>query len=316
MEINTKPPQPTSIHQTESIDRFAIAAMGTRFELVIGRIQGPLAASVRSIGEEALELIREWDRRLSIFDRGSLLSHLNAHASAGWVGVDHEMAQLLAACQTLWRQTGGLFDPSVGAVMRGRGLQQRAGVEGEAWGFGHVEIDQQGSRVRFLTHAIELDLGAIAKGFALDLVGEMLREAGVRSAIAHAGTSSVLGIGHAPDGADWTIAIGAADGPRIALPGAAMSVSAGRVEDAGRIAHVVDPRTGHVGGADGCACAIGASAMECEAWSTALLVLGERPTGMRPPLTSVVRDGGGDTWRVEGDEAWRVSNVQEGVMRL
>jgi thiamine biosynthesis lipoprotein ApbE len=59
---------------------------------------------------------------------------------------------------------------------------------------------------------------------------------------------------------------------------------------------------------------IGASATECEAWSTALLVLGERPVEMRADLTTAVRAQERDPWKVDGAEAWRISNVQEGVV--
>lgn len=304
--------------------RLAIGAMGTRFELVIAGVEGSFApARVRATGEDTLELVREWHGRLNLFDRGSLISHLNARAAergaeggGGWVRVDRDMAGLLGACARLWRQTDGAFDPSVGAVMRRRGLQERAGVggvKGERWGFGNVEVDEEGCRVRFREPGIELDLGGIAKGLVLDRVGEALREAAVTSALVHGGTSSVVAIGSAPGGEAWTVALGREDGPRVTLNDAAMSVSAGRVVEGRRVGHVVDPRTGEIGGAERCACVVGASAMECEAWSTALLVLGERPPGMERELTSAVRATVDGAWWVEGAEAWRISNVPEGV---
>lgn len=307
-------------------ERLAVDAMGTRFELVIagvecaaratGRARATgVAARVRAIGEEALGLVLEWHGRLNRFDPGSLLSHVNARAGKGWVSVDREMIELLTRCARLWRETRGAFDPSVGAAVRGQRLRpgrdrpQRRGLAG-------VEIDEARARIRFLEPGIQLDLGAIAKGFVLDLLGETLREARVTSALVHGGTSSVLAIGSAPGGTDWVVAIAGAQGPRVALSDTGMSVSAGRMGETERVAHTVDPRTGEMVGPEACACAIGASAAACEAWSTALLVLGERPASMPAVLTSVVRPGEEHAWRVEGEMAWRVSCAQEGAMRI
>ena len=52
-----------------------------------------------------------------------------------------------------------------------------------------------------------IDLGAIGKGYAVGMAGDILREAGVTSALVHGGTSSIYALGHPPDAAEWKVAI-------------------------------------------------------------------------------------------------------------
>jgi len=160
--------------------------------------------------------------------------------------------------------------------------------------------------VRFARDGVMLDLGAIGKGYAIDQAADILREAGVTSAILHGGTSSIYAIGHPPDAEHWKVAIerppesfaspssspdisGSAaaqdrwdDRPEllavVPLRDEALSVSAvwGKSfqSDDKTFGHVVDPRSGQP-----VECAVQASVVvtsttESDALSTALLALG------------------------------------------
>jgi thiamine biosynthesis lipoprotein len=167
-----------------------------------------------------------------------------------------------------------------------------------------VELDPGALTVAFTRPGIELDLGGLAKGHALDVAGAIIREAGIRRGILHAGTSSVVAIGAPEDQPDgFRIALGAAGGGAttetaagagvVTLRDAAMSVSAphGRaVECEGEIlTHILDPRTGGPSTTPvRLAAVVGPSGAITEAWSTALVVLGDRPPEMPPELVSVV----------------------------
>jgi FAD:protein FMN transferase len=165
-----------------------------------------------------------------------------------------------------------------------------------------------------------LDLGAVGKGYAMERASELLREAGITSALLNGGTSTVCALGHPPDQEHWKIAIesppkaGSTERPpllaTVALRDEALSVSAvwGKSFQAeGRtFGHVLDPRTGQPVNGPVLAAVVLPSAMETDALSTALLVLGEAGQeelgGSRPGLRTLVAstDSSAAGFRVEG----------------
>ena len=273
-------------------ERLAVHAMGTRFEMALA---GASPVDLRSAGEAAFEEVLDLHARWSAFDPGSLLTRVNRLAAGRAVPVDGETFAVLELARTLWRATDGAFDPTVGAVMRAHGfrgtrpfLDAEISIENRGReespesatpfpGMAAVELDRSAGTVRFLDRRVELDLGALAKGFALDRVGESLRENGVPCALVHGGTSAVIAIGSPPDSDGWPIALDR-DGrvPSVRLCDAALAVSAGHgrvVEDgAARKGHVLDPATLDPAPIDRFAAVVTDSAAEADAWATAWLV--------------------------------------------
>jgi len=153
-----------------------------------------------------------------------------------------------------------------------------------------VSLDGSDSSVRFLAKGIELDLGGIAKGWALDECKSLLKDAGIDCALLHGGTSSVLTIGTDSTGGPWRIGIEdpyeredlneSDEDPNwfshCDLAGTALSVSAihGKsfVQNDTEYGHVIDPRTGHSITGPIVSAVAGHSAALADAWSTAMLV--------------------------------------------
>lgn len=301
--------------------RLACAAMGTRFELVIEAGGGPGA---RSAGEWAIEEILRLHRVFSPFERGSELARVNALASEGPVRVTRDLLDVLEIAREAHGMTRGAFDPTIGPLMRALGFRGPAAGDRqraqERVGMALVEIE--GERIWFTRPRVELDLGAIAKGYALDVASAILRDGGVTRAFLHGGRSSLVAIG------DWRVRIAkphrGPDGALeqtgadadILLRDRAMGVSmlGGRASEDGRVGHVLDPRGGDgAAGALG-AFAIGPSCALCDALSTALLVLGE---GARIEHHAIERygvwssSGGGWIERV-GVRSDRAGTMEEG----
>jgi len=265
--------------------RLALQSMGTRFELVLC---GDSERDLRAAGEDALREIEDGDRRWSLFRRDSVLAHVNRCAARGWTAVDADTFELLELAGRVHAASGGAFDPSVAPRMRALGLQERPGATAPnaPVGWHHVQLDGARRAVRFARAGVELDLGGIAKGFALDLAARALRGAGVERALLHGGTSTALALGAPPGAQPWQIAIGPDEGaPVVPLAHAALSVSspAGRrveprEEHGGRtIGHVLDPQSGGDVPHARRAAVIAPAAGVADAWSTALLVEGARP---------------------------------------
>ncbi len=276
----------------------ATDAMGTRFEFVLF---GSDPTRLRAAGESALDLINDWDRRLSWFSRGSVLSHLNARAGDGPVPIDRELHGLLVLSREVWRDSDGAFDITVAPLMVAWGLRNaapsgRPDLESarSCVGMDGVEILDDPPTVRFLRPGMSLDLGSIAKGAALDAAAAVLRECGVTSALLHGGTSSVVAIGSPPGRDSWPVAIetGHGDRPVVHMCDTSLSVSAPRgrtaMTDRGPVGHIIDPRTGLPAARTGTAAVIYKSGALADAWSTALLVLGSRPRAMPHDMTAIL----------------------------
>lgn len=259
------------------LERLALPAMGTRFEIVLVPETGLSAAHLRAAGEAALAEIEEADHRLSLFRTDSLLSLINRSAFAQAVGLDGETLQLLSNALEVHEKSDGAFDITVAPLMVQRGLHtstRGTGPASVAAGSSTVVLDRTASTVRFTEPACAIDLGAIAKGHALDLAAEVLRDAGVERALLHGGTSTVLALGPPPGKAAWRISLAhEPDAPPVELAHGALSVSSGsgrRAPDG--TGHVLDPRTGQAVPTGRYAATLAPTATLADAWSTALLV--------------------------------------------
>lgn len=260
----------------QEVVRFARGAMGTRFELVLaGGARGELAAC----GEAALDEIERLDGLLSAFRGTSVVGRINAGAGGGPVGMGRDVLGLLMLAKDVWRASGGAFDPTLGGLMRARGFREDDPAPDAVWGCECLELDVHASTARLTTPGVQLDLGAIAKGWALDVAAELLREAGVTCAFLHGGTSSAIAIGAPPGLQGWRVtAPNPVSGSElsITLQDQAMSISAphGRtaVTTGQMHSHIMDPRTGASARGAAAAVCVHPSAAMCDAWSTAALV--------------------------------------------
>jgi thiamine biosynthesis lipoprotein len=226
------------------------------------RVCGPDAGALPTLVGEALDEIDRVDRLMSHYRRDSPLSRLNRDAAHGPVAVEPELLDFLAECLQWSRESEGAFDVTVGPLMKAWGFFRGDGrVPGEVElaralevvGFRHVVLDRAARTVRFDRPGVELDLGGIGKGYAVDRVVGLLRRRGVLSALVNLGGSSVYGMGAPPGKEAWEI--GVQDPTRsgkvaltVPLRDRALSVS-GSYErffekDGVTYSHIVDPRTG------------------------------------------------------------------------
>lgn len=201
---------PRSAAQTVAVARHAMA---TRFEIVL---HGRDAVRLRAAAEEALDEIERLDAQLSLYRPTSEIAHLNRAAANGPVRVEPGLFRLLQRAKSLSGETGGAFDITVAPLMRCWGFMGGTGkLPGKrklaaarvCVGMHLVELDAENFTVRFVRDGVMLDLGAIGKGYALERAAMLLREAGVKSALLHGGTSTVCAIGAPPGQRAWKVAI-------------------------------------------------------------------------------------------------------------
>ena len=253
--------------------RFATAAMGTRFELVLFSEE---PAQHRAAAEAAIEEIEAAHRRYTRFAPDSLVSHINRTAAHTPVRLDVDTFAMLEDALRVELGSGGAFSITTQAPLPSPSPLPRPGFA----------LNAADRSVTLLHDEARIDLGAIAKGHALDIAAALLREHGVTCALLHGGTSSVVAIGAPPGEEGWRIALGPEpDAPTITLRDAALGVSATTERP-----HIVDPRTGAAAPPNRRAAVIGPTARLADAWATALVVLGERPPALGPEWVTFIDD--------------------------
>jgi thiamine biosynthesis lipoprotein len=261
-------------------------AMACRFEITLAARDGSFVPAARA----ALEEIDRLEAELSVFRPDSVISNLNRRAACEPMAAPPHIIDLLTRCQWWHQETGGAFDITTTALSRCWGFLRREGrVPGAAEidaaralvGLDRVGIDSRTGTVARQHDGIELNLGAIGKGYALDCAGTLMRSAGVPHALLSAGRSSLLAIGGRSGG--WWIDVVSpllSGGPiarlRIRNAGVGTSGTAEQcvIADGRRFGHVIDPRTGWPATGTVSATVVASDAATADALSTAFFVGG------------------------------------------
>jgi FAD:protein FMN transferase len=261
-------------------------AMGTLLDVMLYHAE-------REVGLGLLrEACRETQRLNALLSRHlptSELSGLNTRAGQGPCTVSPELFALLAVARQWAEETQGAFDPTVGG---GLTLWHEAARREEC----PTAADLQAARcqagwsklrltppcqVELITTGMSLDLGGIGKGYAVDCMGTILRQSGIRHALINFGESSLLAIGPMPDGRPWPILVRALDSAVgvgwLAIQDQAVGTSASFGHTftlAGKpLSHILDPRHGRPLEHPLAVTVVAPTATAAEALSTALLVL-------------------------------------------
>jgi FAD:protein FMN transferase len=265
-------------------------AMATHFQVLIP-VDQPNATEA---AHATLDLIDSLEAQLTVYREESEVSSLNRNAFERSLQVDPNLFHLLERSAWLTRETSGAFDIATGALIRTWGFLHRKGrmptvLERKqalhSTGMKHVALVSDSQSVRYLREGIEINLGAIGKGYALDRCARLLREQfGIRSALLQGGSSSVLAL-DAPneDRRGWQININHPTDParqlgRIWLKNQAMGTSAATHQffefDGKKLGHILDPRIGYPATTMSQASVFASSAADADALSTAFFVMG------------------------------------------
>jgi len=256
--------------------------MACRFEVVLDSDDARHVPAARA----ALDEVDAIEDALTYFRDTSELQRVNREAGAGPTPVGPELLALLLLCREVHAASGGAFDPTSTPLSRAWGFLLREGRKPEATeidaaraatGFDAVVLDVAARTVRFARPGLELNLGSIGKGWALDRVAAGLRAASVERALLSAGGSSQRAWGPRP----WEVALTSA-GETLAtlrLRDAAIGTSGAAEQhvevDGRRYGHVIDPRTGWPAEGVRSATAIAGDAAAADAFATAFFVGGE-----------------------------------------
>jgi FAD:protein FMN transferase len=324
-----------TVSSVYSVVKLATYAMRTRFEFVL---VGEDESHLRAVGEEAIAEIRYLHEKLSSFSPSSIVTRINDRAAHEAVDVDRETFELMALCREVWEQSEGAFDITIAPLMHEYGFREdvhRTDVEGterrsrSQWkrtsipqrpfpspvqGKGEgpasdfaasrpnmrdIELVSAVRTIHFTRPGMAIDLGAVAKGYALDRAAAICRENGITCGLLHGGTSTVVAIGSPPDDErGWAVRIHDETEPlTVYLRDETIAVSAPRgrtvTKDRATCGHIIDPRIGRPAFGITTAAVIGPNAAHADAWSTALLVLQSRPANLSLQFITLIRSANG-----------------------
>jgi FAD:protein FMN transferase len=261
--------------------------MWAQFEIVAF---GSDRARLASAAGAAFEEIERLDNQMSNYSDASELTYINRNAARQDVIVEKELFDFLKTSVDYSKKTDGAFDITVGPLMRAWGFFDSQGrVPGtdelrsvmDRVGYKHVIFDDRRHTIRFDREGVELDLGGIAKGYAVDRAAEILKTSGVSSAFITCG-SSIRAIGAAEGQAGWRVEVtDPTDRSRhlesLDIKDQAISTSACREKtfesDGKKYCHIMDPRTGRPIHQVISATIIADSGVEAEVLSKAVMVL-------------------------------------------
>lgn len=238
---------------------------------------------------EAENRITELEKTLSVTSEDSDVCKIN-HSDAQPVSVSSDTVTLINKALDIGTETNGALDITLYPLLK-------------EWGFttGEYKIPDTQTLDKFLNNVdysrinvkgeeitlppdVEIDLGALAKGYTGDEVIEIMKSNGVKSAIVSLG-GNVQALGSKPDGSDWKVAVRDPFAPEtdmcvVEISGKAV-ITSGNYErfftgdDGKDYWHILDPNDGYP--ADNglvSVTVIGENGLECDALSTALFVLG------------------------------------------
>jgi len=269
------------------------ATMGTSYSIQVVDI--PPTIQPDTLRDQIETELDHVNGLMSTYREDSELSGFNRSRSTDWLPVSPELASLVE--EALWtsKVSGGAFDATVGPLVNlwGFGPGDRPDVvpadariaEAQAHvGYHKLSARQDPPALEKSDPDLYLDLSAIAKGYGVDRVAELLEGAGVENYLVEIG-GDLRGRGHNGQGVPWHIAVerpnpGAREIERIVeLQGGAMATSGDYRNffeiDGKRYSHTIDPKTGRPVTHDlGSVTVLAPRTARADALATAFLVLG------------------------------------------
>lgn len=239
--------------------------------------------------EDILKALDSVDMTFSLFKEQSELSRFNRGEQ---IAFTPQFIGLTNLSLQVAQETEGAFDPTVAPLINAWGFGFKKGqlptskeVDSLRTLVGYQKISVDKNKVKIEQSNVQLDFGAIAKGYAVDCVAKVLSDAGVLNYMVEIG-GEIVTHGRKPNGEEWRIGVakpidrGEEVQAVIALTDCAMATSGNYrnfyIKNGRKYAHTVDPRTGYpVEHTLLSATVIAPSCAEADAYATAFMVMGK-----------------------------------------
>jgi FAD:protein FMN transferase len=270
----------------EPIHRFACEAMNTTFEVFI---IGEEKEYARQAAQESFLELEKLNMELNRFDPRGDIAQLSRQKAGVRLRLGSDAYACLKIAAQVWADSGGAFDVTVGSLMnvwRNKDKTPRTPSDEELiaararTGMNLLEFFDEDRSVALKADRVQIDLGAVGKGFAVDRMMVVLKDWSVQCALVHGGRSSILALGAPPpapavgDERGWKLAIckDADISPSLGhvyLKDRSLSGSASPKSSP----HIIDPRTGRMSEVNRDAWVVADTAALTDCLSTAFVVM-------------------------------------------
>ena len=257
--------------------------MGTRISVELWHDEPAVAAQCSELVFSEMHRI---EALMSTYLDSSELSFINNNAAISALEISDEMQQIIEKSLYFSEISEGVFDvtyASVGYAYDYRERQQPSDTlvasKLPAINYRHIEIEQ--NRIHFRHRDVRINLGGIAKGYAVDRAIDIVEQCGISQAMISAGGDSRIIGDHR--GRPWMIGIQHPRNPtgialRVPLSETAVSTSGDYerffIQDGERVHHIINPATGRSAINSWSATVTGPNAMTTDALSTTIFILG------------------------------------------
>jgi thiamine biosynthesis lipoprotein len=253
--------------------------MATTYEVIVVHEDERYA---RQAAAAAFEEVNRLEADLSRFIENSDISQINSLPVGRPLVLGLPAFECLEISRRLYDQTNGAFDITIGSLLKcwrsddGKSrtpTEEQLNLARQRTGMDLLKLDAEEHTVEVLTEGVQVDLGGMGKGYAVDQMAKLLREWSIDVALVHGGYSSALALDAPPDMEGWPVTLSHPGKQKTTLAklyfhGRALSGSGLQKGQ-----HIIDPRTGRPVRAKRAAWSSAPDAATGDALSTAFMVM-------------------------------------------
>jgi len=258
---------------------FSHEAMATTFEIIILHKDTPYAKQAAWAAFDELDRL---EAELSRFIENSDISRINNLAANQPLQIGLSAFECLQLSARIYDETDGAFDITIGSLMNcwlnedktiRTPSKEQLNKARQRIGTHLFKLDEAEHTVKLLTDELQIDLGGIGKGYAVDQMAKLLCDWSIDAALIHSGCSSALAIGAPPGAKGWPVTLSSPAGGKQTL--ACFHLQDRAISGSGlqKGRHIIDPRTARPVAGKSAAWACAPDAAAADALSTAFMVM-------------------------------------------
>ncbi|MBW8041464.1 MAG: FAD:protein FMN transferase [Planctomycetes bacterium] len=259
--------------------RFSHEAMATTFEVIILHEDARYAEQA---AQAAFDKLDQLEQDLSQYIENSDISRINNLTAGQSIRVSLETFECLQLSRRINAETNGAFDITIGSLMScwlnpDKSLRipskEELNIARQCTGMDLFKLDESQYTVELLRDSVQIDLGGIGKGYAIDKMAELLDDWSIDVALIHGGYSSALAVGSPPGTQGWPVTLSNPRNRKQTLAGLFLKNQALSGSGVQKGRHIIDPRTARPVEGRCAAWACACDAATADALSTAFMVM-------------------------------------------